>query len=78
MLGLFPAQLIHVYVGSTLRSMHEVLHESHVTGYIVFALQAIYIALSVLVTFDVVQLGSRGKLPPGILLDRGYRFDLKG
>lgn len=39
MLGLFPAQLIHVYVGSTLRSMHEVLHESHVTGYIVFALQ---------------------------------------
>lgn len=38
-LGLLPAQLINVYLGSTLRSMHDVLHESHVTGYIVFALQ---------------------------------------
>ncbi|CAB3221529.1 unnamed protein product [Arctia plantaginis] len=39
MLGLLPAQVINVYLGSTLRSMHDVLHESHVTGYIVFAFQ---------------------------------------
>ncbi|XP_063382216.1 transmembrane protein 64 isoform X1 [Cydia fagiglandana] len=39
MLGLFPAQLINVYLGSTLRSMHDVLHESHATGYVVFACQ---------------------------------------
>ncbi|XP_011557407.3 transmembrane protein 64 isoform X1 [Plutella xylostella] len=38
-LGLMPAQLINVYLGSTLRSMHDVLHESHATGYVVFALQ---------------------------------------
>ncbi|RVE47402.1 hypothetical protein evm_008001 [Chilo suppressalis] len=39
MLGLFPAQLINVYLGSTLRSIHEVLDDSHVTGYIVFVCQ---------------------------------------
>lgn len=39
LLGLFPAQLINVYLGSTLRSIHEVLDDSHVTGYIVFAFQ---------------------------------------
>lgn len=39
MLGLLPAQVINVYLGSTLRSMHDVLHESHLTGYIVFAFQ---------------------------------------
>lgn len=42
MLGLLPAQVINVYLGSTLRSMHDVLHESHVTGYIVFAFQVIF------------------------------------
>ncbi|KPI97179.1 Transmembrane protein 64 [Papilio xuthus] len=39
LLGLLPAQVINVYLGSTLRSMHDVLHESHLTGYIVFAFQ---------------------------------------
>lgn len=39
MLGLLPAQVINVYLGSTLRSMHDVLHESHLTGYVVFAFQ---------------------------------------
>ncbi|VVC95807.1 unnamed protein product [Leptidea sinapis] len=29
LLGLLPAQLINVYLGSTLRSMHDVLHKSH-------------------------------------------------
>lgn len=38
-LGLLPAQLINVYLGSTLRSMHDVLQESHVAGYVVFAFQ---------------------------------------
>lgn len=37
--GLLPAQVINVYLGSTLRSMHDVLQESHLTGYIVFACQ---------------------------------------
>ncbi|KAL0822237.1 hypothetical protein ABMA28_004364 [Loxostege sticticalis] len=39
LLGLLPAQVINVYLGSTLRSIHEVLDDSHVTGYIVFAFQ---------------------------------------
>ncbi|GBP08747.1 Protein maelstrom [Eumeta japonica] len=39
-LGLLPAQVINVYLGSTLRSMRDVLQESHLTGYIVFAFQA--------------------------------------
>ncbi|XP_072947325.1 transmembrane protein 64 [Epargyreus clarus] len=39
LLGLLPAQVINVYLGSTLRSMHDVLHESHLTGYVVFAFQ---------------------------------------
>ncbi|XP_013136449.1 PREDICTED: transmembrane protein 64 [Papilio polytes] len=39
LLGLLPAQAINVYLGSTLRSMHDVLHESHLTGYVVFAFQ---------------------------------------
>lgn len=47
-IGLFPAQLINVYLGSTLRSMHDVLQESHVTGYIVFAFQ-ILIGFSLMV-----------------------------
>ncbi|XP_013188588.2 transmembrane protein 64 [Amyelois transitella] len=39
LIGLLPAQVINVYLGSTLRSIHEVLDNSHVTGYIVFAFQ---------------------------------------
>ncbi|XP_068618473.1 transmembrane protein 64 [Battus philenor] len=39
LLGLLPAQVINVYLGSTLRSIHDVLHESHLTGYVVFAFQ---------------------------------------
>ncbi|XP_017843468.1 transmembrane protein 64 [Drosophila busckii] len=42
-LGLLPAQTINVYLGSTLRSMHEVLNDNHtkLTGYISFALEVI-------------------------------------
>lgn len=40
-LGLLPAQTINVYLGSTLRSMHEVLNDNgtKVTGYISFVLE---------------------------------------
>lgn len=41
LLGLLPAQLINVYIGSSLRSMHDVLHNHNtaVTSYVVFAVQ---------------------------------------
>lgn len=43
LLGLFPAQLINVYIGSSLRSMHDVLHNQNtaLTSYAVFAVQII-------------------------------------
>lgn len=43
LLGLLPAQTINVYLGSTLRSMHEVLtnHGTAVTGYISFAVEVV-------------------------------------
>ncbi|XP_030572963.1 transmembrane protein 64 [Drosophila novamexicana] len=42
-LGLLPAQTINVYLGSTLRSMHEVLndHNTKLTGYISFVIEVI-------------------------------------
>uniref|UniRef100_A0A1B0B6X8 VTT domain-containing protein n=1 Tax=Glossina palpalis gambiensis TaxID=67801 RepID=A0A1B0B6X8_9MUSC len=42
-LGLLPAQMINVYLGSTLRSMHEVLsnHGTAITGYISFGVEVI-------------------------------------
>lgn len=41
LIGLFPAQLINVYIGSSLRSMQDVLHNhnSAVASYAVFAIQ---------------------------------------
>ncbi|XP_068143404.1 transmembrane protein 64 [Drosophila tropicalis] len=43
LLGLLPAQTINVYLGSTLRSMHEVLNdnETKLTGYISFVFEVI-------------------------------------
>ncbi|KAL5292004.1 hypothetical protein ACFFRR_011029 [Megaselia abdita] len=44
-LGLLPAQIINVYLGSTLRSMHEVLNNhssSAVTGYISLGVEVIF------------------------------------
>ncbi|KAH8378907.1 hypothetical protein KR009_001995, partial [Drosophila setifemur] len=43
LLGLLPAQIINVYLGSTLRSMHEVLNDNHtkLTGYISFVFEVI-------------------------------------
>ncbi|XP_017019563.1 transmembrane protein 64 isoform X1 [Drosophila kikkawai] len=54
MLGLLPAQTINVYLGSTLRSMHEVLNdnETKLTGYISFVLEVI---CGVVLMFWVVQ-----------------------
>ncbi|XP_017084299.1 transmembrane protein 64 isoform X1 [Drosophila eugracilis] len=42
-IGLLPAQTINVYLGSTLRSMHEVLNdnETKLTGYISFVFEVI-------------------------------------
>lgn len=41
LLGLMPAQVINVYIGSTLRSMHDVLHNhsTALTSYAVFGVQ---------------------------------------
>lgn len=43
LLGLLPAQAINVYLGSTLRSMHDVLndHKTAITGYTIFAIQVL-------------------------------------
>ncbi|XP_032310722.1 transmembrane protein 64 isoform X2 [Drosophila ananassae] len=43
LLGLLPAQTINVYLGSTLRSMHEVLNDNHtkVTGYLSFVFEVV-------------------------------------
>nr|XP_043066726.1 transmembrane protein 64 isoform X2 [Drosophila bipectinata] len=43
LMGLLPAQAINVYLGSTLRSMHEVLNDNHtkVTGYLSFAFEVV-------------------------------------
>ena len=40
-LGLLPTQVINVYLGSTLRSMQDVLTDDNTatTGYIVFSVQ---------------------------------------
>ncbi|KAH8405277.1 hypothetical protein KR222_001674, partial [Zaprionus bogoriensis] len=53
-LGLLPAQTINVYLGSTLRSMHEVLNDNDtkVTGYISFVFEVI---CGVALMFWVVQ-----------------------
>ncbi|XP_034108093.2 transmembrane protein 64 [Drosophila albomicans] len=53
-LGLLPAQTINVYLGSTLRSMHEVLNDNDtkLTGYISFVFEVI---CGVALMFWVVQ-----------------------
>ncbi|XP_052858058.1 transmembrane protein 64 [Drosophila gunungcola] len=54
MIGLLPAQIINVYLGSTLRSMHEVLNDNNtkLTGYISFIFEVI---CGVVLMFWVVQ-----------------------
>ncbi|XP_011314998.1 transmembrane protein 64 [Fopius arisanus] len=49
-IGLLPAQIINVYLGSSLRSMQDVLEDKHTatTGYIVFCIQ-ILVAVSLMV-----------------------------
>jgi len=46
-LGLLPTQVINVYLGSTLRSMQDVLTDDNTaaTGYIVFSIQVIYLEI---------------------------------
>ncbi|KAI8123371.1 hypothetical protein FF38_05550, partial [Lucilia cuprina] len=66
-LGLLPAQMINVYLGSTLRSMHEVLnnHGTAVTGYISFGVEVI---CGVALMFWVVQ-KARKELSETLLTD---------
>ncbi|KAL1501258.1 hypothetical protein ABEB36_006613 [Hypothenemus hampei] len=46
LLGLFPAQLVVVYIGSTLRSMQDVIENNHITSttYLFAALQVMSVA----------------------------------
>lgn len=41
MLGMLPTQGMHAYIGSTLRSMEEVISDSNnnVTAYVIFSVQ---------------------------------------
>ncbi|XP_030385144.1 transmembrane protein 64 isoform X2 [Scaptodrosophila lebanonensis] len=68
-LGLLPAQTINVYLGSTLRSMHEVLndHDTKLTGYISFVFEVI---CGVGLMFWVVQ-KARKELSETLLTDYG-------
>lgn len=38
-LGLLPTQLLNSYLGTTLRTMEDVIAEQTVSGYLVFCLQ---------------------------------------
>ncbi|XP_075164318.1 uncharacterized protein LOC142236921 isoform X2 [Haematobia irritans] len=68
-LGLLPAQLINVYLGSTLRSMHEVLnnHGTAITGYISFGVEVV---CGIALMFWVVQ-KARKELSETLLTDIG-------
>lgn len=69
LLGLLPAQTINVYLGSTLRSMRDVLndHKTAFTGYSVFAVE---VAVGVLLMVWVVQ-KARIELSNALLADIG-------
>ncbi|XP_053323386.1 transmembrane protein 64 [Spea bombifrons] len=49
--GLFPTQLLNSYLGTTLRTMDDVIAEQSVSGYIIFSLQ---IVISIALMFYVV------------------------
>lgn len=69
LLGLLPAQTINVYLGSTLRSMKDVLndHRTAFTGYAVFAVEVL---VGVLLMVWVVQ-KARIELSNALLADIG-------
>lgn len=69
LLGLLPAQTINVYLGSTLRSMHDVLndHKTAFAGYSVFAVEVL---IGVLLMVWVVQ-KARVELSNALLEDIG-------
>lgn len=69
LLGLLPAQTINVYLGSTLRSMQDVLndHKTAFTGYAVFAVEVL---VGVLLMVWVVQ-KARIELSNALLADIG-------
>lgn len=74
LLGLLPAQIINVYLGSTLRSMHDVLndHQTKLTGYSVFAVQVL---IGVALMVWVVQ-KARTELSTALLNDIGVEHKL--
>ncbi|XP_063306401.1 transmembrane protein 64 [Pelobates fuscus] len=49
--GLFPTQLLNSYLGTTLRTMEDVIAEQSVSGYFIFSLQ---IVISIALMFYVV------------------------
>lgn len=69
LLGLLPAQTINVYLGSTLRSMRDVLndHKTAFTGYAVFAVEVL---VGVTLMLWVVQ-KARMELSNALLADLG-------
>ena len=69
MLGLFPAQTINVYLGSTLRSMRDVLHD-HKTAFAGYAVFAVEVLVGVLLMVWVVQ-KARIELSNALLADIG-------
>ncbi|KAM4705569.1 transmembrane protein 64 [Rhinophrynus dorsalis] len=50
-IGLFPTQLLNSYLGTTLRTMEDVIAEQSVSGYFIFSLQII---ISIVLMFYVV------------------------
>ncbi|XP_059608430.1 transmembrane protein 64 [Phlebotomus argentipes] len=74
LLGLLPAQTINVYLGSTLRSMHDVLNDQKtaLAGYSIFAVQTV---IGVLLMAWVVQ-KARTELSNALLSDMGVEHKL--
>lgn len=69
LLGLLPAQTINVYLGSTLRSMRDVLND-HKTAFAGYAVFAVEVLVGVLLMVWVVQ-KARIELSNALLADIG-------
>lgn len=69
LLGLLPAQAINVYLGSTLRSMRDVLND-HRTAFAGYAVFAVEVLVGVLLMVWVVQ-KARIELSNALLADIG-------
>lgn len=56
LVGLLPAQAINVYLGSKLRSIHDVINDNHtaIAGYGMFIFEVIEIAFIFVFTLDLI------------------------